>query len=207
MHQIIDFILSTVSGWGYLGIFVLMAIESSAIPFPSEIVIVPAGYLVHKGEMDFFLVLISGITGSILGALINYYFALILGRRFIHKYGHHFFMPPEKLEAAETFFQKHGAFSTFSGRLIPVIRQLISIPAGLAKMGLPKFIFYTAFGAGIWVTILTLLGYFIGQNEDLIKEYLRTITIILIIALIFGTYAYLRITKARNAKSLASKED
>lgn len=190
MQQFIDFVVAVVSGWGYIGIFVMMAIESSVIPLPSELVMIPAGYLVFKGEMQFIWVLISGTTGSIFGAVVNYYFAMFIGRKFIQKYGKYFFLEMDKLLYVERFFYKHGAFSTFSGRLIPVVRHLISIPAGLAKMNMAKFVFYTGVGAGIWVTILTILGYFIGQNEALIKQYLHIITIAVLVFLVIAALIY-----------------
>lgn len=177
----------------------MMAIESSVIPLPSEVVMIPAGYLVFKGEMNLAWVLASGTAGSVFGAVANYYFAMIVGRRFIKKYGKYFFIPPEKLETVEGFFHKHGSFSTFSGRLIPVIRHLISIPAGIAKMNMSKFIFYTAVGAGIWVAILTALGYFIGQNEVLLHQYLRTITIVVIAFLLALSALYITIHKKNNS--------
>lgn len=192
MHQLIDFILVTVSNWGYAGIFIMMAIESSVIPLPSEVVMIPAGYLAYTGQMNIFWVIFYGTTGSIFGAVVNYYAAMILGRRFINKYGKYFFLPHEKLVSIESFFHKHGSFSTFSGRLIPVVRHLISIPAGLAKMNMAKFIFYTGTGAFIWVTILTVLGYFIGQNQSLITEYLRYITVFVLVALVIGAVLYLK---------------
>jgi len=200
MHQLIDFIVSTVSSWEYIGIFIMMAIESSVIPLPSEVVMIPAGYLVYKGEMQLIWVLASGTFGSIAGAVVNYYFAMFVGRRFIKKYGKYFFIPEEKLETVEKFFHKHGAISTFSGRLIPVVRHLISIPAGLARMNMPKFIFYTGIGAGIWVTILTVLGYFIGQNESLIKQYLKGITIATLVLLAVGLWVYIQWHNKKNMK-------
>lgn len=197
MQQMIDFIVSTVSGWGYIGIFIMMAIESSVIPLPSEVVMIPAGYLVSKGEMEWIPVLLSGTLGSIFGALVNYYFAMIVGRKFIKKYGKYFFLPADKLVLVEQFFYKHGSFSTFSGRLIPVIRHLISIPAGLARMNIPKFIFYTGTGAGIWVAVLTALGYFIGQNEELLHEYLKLITFVVLGFLTIGLVFYIRLNKSK----------
>ncbi len=177
MSEIIEFILFTVADWGYGGIFALMLIESSFVPFPSEVIMIPAGYLAFKGEMSVTFVVLFGLLGSIVGAYINYFLAMFLGRPILFKYGKYFFLEQKKLDKVQEFFNKHGVFSTFFGRLIPVIRQLISIPAGFARMNFAKFTFYTSLGAGIWVLILTLLGYFIGQNEMLIKEYLHIITL------------------------------
>ncbi len=161
---------------GYPGIFLLMAIESSFIPFPSEIVLIPAGYLAYQGEMNIFLILISAILGSLVGAFVNYFIALYLGRRFILRFGKYFFISEETLAKLDAFFQNHGHISTFTGRLIPGIRQLISIPAGIAKMNKVEFTLYTALGAGIWSLVLILLGYFIGQEQELLQKYLKEIT-------------------------------
>lgn len=201
IHQIIDFIVQTVSQWGYIGIFIMMAIESSVIPLPSEVVMIPAGYLVFKGEMQLIPVILSGTFGSLAGAVVNYYFAQIVGRKFIKKYGKYFFIPPEKLEQVEKFFHSHGSVSTFSGRLIPVIRHLISIPAGLASMDMKKFAFYTTTGAAIWVGILTALGYFIGHNEELIGKYLPIITISVIAALVIILIIYIKMHRKKTAKA------
>lgn len=161
---------------GYPGIFLLMAIESSFIPFPSEIVLIPAGYLAYQGEMNIFLILISAILGSLVGAFVNYFIALYLGRRFILRFGKYFFISEETLAKLDAFFQNHGHISTLTGRLIPGIRQLISIPAGIAKMNKVEFTLYTALGAGIWSLVLILLGYFIGQEQELLQKYLKEIT-------------------------------
>ncbi|HIP15508.1 MAG TPA: DedA family protein [Sulfurimonas autotrophica] len=176
--------------WGYLGIFIMMAIESSFIPFPSEVVLVPAGYLASKGDMSISYILGSALAGSLLGAFINYYLALTLGRRFLLQFGKYFFISPQTLERMENYFQKHGHISTFTGRLIPGIRQLISIPAGLARMNRAEFALYTTLGAGIWAFILTLLGYFIGSNEALMHQYLKEITIIILVLLIILVWIY-----------------
>tara|TARA_R110002073_G_scaffold69773_4_gene172884 strand:+ start:2386 stop:2916 length:531 start_codon:yes stop_codon:yes gene_type:complete len=167
-----------------------MLLESSFIPFPSEVVMVPAGYLASKGEMNIFLVILCGILGSLLGALINYYLAAIFGRPFLLRYGKYVMFNEDNLQKMEDFFARHGHISTFTGRLIPMIRQYISLPAGLARMNLSTFCFYTTLGAGIWVIILTLLGYFIGENESLIKEYLRAIIISLVVACLLGLTVY-----------------
>lgn len=188
--DIIIWIVSTVSSLGYAGIFILMLIESSFIPFPSEVIMIPAGYLASKGEMNMLTVIFCGISGSLFGALINYYLAIYLGRPLLLKYGKYVMFKEHHLLQMESFFARHGHISTFTGRLIPMIRQYISIPAGLARMKLPIFCFYTSLGAGIWVTILSFLGYFIGENEMLIKEYLRDIIIALIACCVIGIIVY-----------------
>jgi len=190
LNEIVDFIVQTVGSLGYIGIFLMMFLESSFFPFPSEVVMVPAGYLAFKGEMSMSLAIICGILGSLSGALFNYYLAIKFGRSFLIKYGKYFFVNQETITKMENFFKEHGPISTFSGRLIPAVRQYISFPAGLAKMNIFLFSIYTSLGAAIWVIILVLLGYFIGDNEVLIKEYLRyiVIAILLIIALIIAIY-------------------
>jgi membrane protein DedA with SNARE-associated domain len=194
LSNIINFIVDTVGSLGYAGIFFMMFLESSFFPFPSEVVMIPAGYLAYKGEMNIFLVVFFGILGSLAGAIFNYYFALKLGRVFLLKYGKYFFIKDETIFKMEEFFSKHGHISTFFGRLIPVVRQYISLPAGLSKMNLFVFSIYTSLGAGIWVIILTLLGYFLGGNEELLKEYLHQIVIsLLIIIAIFSFIYYLRV--------------
>jgi membrane protein DedA with SNARE-associated domain len=196
MHAIVKFIVSTVGSLGYAGIFFMMFLESSFFPFPSEVVMVPAGYLAHKGNMSFTFALAMGILGSIAGAVFNYYLAYKFGRPGILK-----LIKEDKLKKLEDFFENHGHISTFTGRLIPGVRQYISLPAGLAKMNLFAFIFYTALGAGIWVFVLTLLGYIIGQNEYLIKKYLHQITIITIILVAILIIVYIKVKKRKKSKS------
>ena len=177
LHDIVTFLVDTIGTWGYTGIFLLMFLESSFFPFPSEVVMIPAGYLAYKGEMSLVFALLAGICGSLGGALFNYYLSVKLGRKLILKYGHYIWFEEEQLVKLENFFKSHGEISTFNGRLIPGIRQYISLPAGLARMNLLRFSIYTSLGAGLWVAILIALGYFLGSNEELIKEYLRIITI------------------------------
>jgi len=182
---IATFFMDRFKDMGYTGIIVLMTIESSFIPFPSEIVIPPAAYLASKGDMNFFLVILSGVVGSILGALVNYYLALYLGRAVIYKLAdtkimHLMMIDKNKIQQSEEYFRKYGNMSTFIGRLIPAVRQLISIPAGLAKMNMKMFLFYTAIGSAIWNTILALLGYYFGENEQLFKQYYSEIKYIII---------------------------
>ncbi len=192
MEAIVTFIVDLVGDLGYLGIFFMMLLESSFFPFPSEVVMVPAGYLVYKGEMNMFYAVFAGILGSLAGALINYYIAKRWGRAAMLRWGRYLFLDEQKLEKMESFFSRHGHISTFSGRLIPGVRQYISFPAGLAKMRLGSFSLYTSLGAGIWVAILALLGYYLGGQEALLKEYLHYITAAIIIALVILAFFYVK---------------
>ncbi len=157
----------------YYGIIVLlMALESSFFPFPSEVVIPPAGYLASKGELNLLAVIFAGSLGSVLGALFNYYVSRRWGRTAVMVLGAKFGFKDSHLRRVEQFFIRHGEVTTFIGRLLPGIRQYISLPAGLGKMHLGKFILYTAAGAGIWVIVLALIGFYVGANEVLVKQCL-----------------------------------
>ncbi|MFP4332770.1 MAG: DedA family protein [Campylobacterales bacterium] len=192
MGEIVNFIVESIGALGYWGIFLLMFLESSFFPFPSEVVMVPAGYLAFKGEMNIYIAILWGALGSLGGALFNYYLSMFLGRRAVLRFGKYFFMDEDKLSRVEAFFKEHGHISTFSGRLIPGVRQYISLPAGLARMNIFTFSIYTTLGAGIWVAILAYLGYFIGGNEELIKEYLRSIIIVILFLLLIGALIYMK---------------
>lgn len=153
-----------------------MSVESSFIPFPSEVVIPPAAYLASKGEMNIYFVVLSGVAGSLVGAWINYFLARSLGRVIVfdlvsHKFAKYLLLSKAKVERAEEHFLKYGGITTFVGRLIPAIRQLISLPAGFSKMNFAAFTFYTALGAGFWVSVLAALGYYFGENEELLMRY------------------------------------
>ena len=157
--------------WGYAFIFAFMAIESSFVPFPSEIVMLPAGFLAARGELtlhlpaaDLALAIAVGVAGSLAGAYFNYFLSRWLGEPFLRRYGKWFFVKPEALDRAEEVFNRYGAVTTFVCRLIPVIRQLISIPAGLSGMPLGKFTLFTGLGAGIWTAILAATGYVLGRT-------------------------------------------
>lgn len=187
-----QWLVDMVSGLGYAGIVLFMAIESTVIPVPSEVIMIPAGYLVAQGKMDMTLVILSGTVGSVLGALINYFGALWIGRPVLERYGRYFFVKPQNLQKMDIFFVRHGAISTFIGRLVPGARHLISIPAGLSRMNLTVFGFYTALGAGIWCAVLAFLGYYIGGNEALIKEYVHEIVMALLAgaAIVIAVYLW-----------------
>lgn len=166
----IPFIEWALEHLSYWTIVLLMSIESSFIPFPSEVVIPPAAYMAASGDgsMTFGGIVIFGTLGALIGALINYYLGLWLGRPLVHKFarskaGAFLLLSEEKLDKAESYFVKHGKVSTFIGRLVPGIRQLISIPAGLAKMKVPSFMAFTALGAGAWNLILALIGWYLEK--------------------------------------------
>ena len=188
LHDIIDFIVSSVSSWGYAGIFVMMFLESSFFPFPSEVAMIPAGYLAHKGEMSLALAFISGTLGSLLGAIFNYYLCYFFGREIVLKYGKFVGITHEKMDKFEAFFNKHGEISTFNSRLIPGIRQYISLPAGLAKMNVFRFCLFTTLGAGIWCAVLLGVGYFLGSNPDEQTLLVITIALLTVVAVISAIY-------------------
>ncbi|MBI4583477.1 MAG: DedA family protein [Planctomycetes bacterium] len=142
----------------------MMFLESSFFPFPSEIAMIPAGYLASQGRMDAALAFLAGLAGSLLGATFNYYVSLWVGLPLLRRYGKYFFFDERKLERCNRIFLRHGEITTFVCRLIPVVRQYISLPAGLARMNLFRFGLYTGLGAGIWVAILTAFGYWVGIN-------------------------------------------
>ena len=197
---VVDYLLLVISKAGYIGIFIGMTIESSFIPFPSEAVLIPAGALVARGQMNFFFVFLAGILGSLTGALINYYLALYLGRPtvdfLISKYGKIFLLSQKNLRKSDEYFEKHGEATTFIGRLIPVVRQFISLPAGFSRMNLFKFIFYTTLGAGIWAIILIFVGYFFGSSIS--SEIKITISVItLLLALVTGLIYFVRKRKSK----------
>ncbi len=197
LDTVTTFIVNTVGGLGYWGIFIMMFLESSFFPFPSEVVMIPAGYLSYKGDMDISMAIFAAIMGSLAGAFLNYYIALIFGRNFLLRYGKYILFDKRKIDSMDKFFKKHGHISTFSGRLIPVVRQYISFPAGLSKMNIYIFSLFTVLGAGIWVTILASIGYFVGANEELAKGYIHSALGYIILFLIVIVAIYAKMQKSR----------
>lgn len=197
-HGLVEWLVEVVGALGYPGIVSLMFLESSFFPFPSEVVMPPAGYLAHDGRMNIVLVILCGIAGSLLGALFNYWLAAKWGRKFFERFGRYFFVKPEALDKAEAFFEKHGHIGTFTARLLPVIRQYVSLPAGIARMNLARFCLYTAAGSGIWVTILSLAGYFLGGRLD--PSVLKKITVglILFCAVVIAVYVVRAVRRDRS---------
>ncbi len=197
-ESIITWLVTTISTWGYKGIFILMSIESSFIPFPSEVSLIPAGILIAEGSMTWLVVLFAAIMGSIVGALINYYLALHLGRsvtkKLLIKYGKLLLIQEKMITKSEEYFKNHGEMTIFVSRLLPAIRQLISLPAGFARMDLKRFCGYTALGSGLWSAIVVWVGYFYGSNQAAIHQHLTTLTfgVIAIVAVSVGVYVIAR---------------
>jgi membrane protein DedA with SNARE-associated domain len=202
LERFVDWLLQTLLALGYPGIVALMAMESSILPVPSELVMPPAGYWAAKGQMSFVVALGCGVLGSIIGALVNYFGAQWIGRPLIQRYGKYVLLSERNLQRSERFFAEHGEISTLIGRLFPVIRHLISIPAGLHRMPLPKFILYTALGAAVWCTILTFIGYFLGQHEGMLRHeeihrYVTWVLVALVPVTLVVVLIYVRRRRAR----------
>jgi len=201
---IIDWYMSNIN---YFTIFILMTIESTFIPLPSELLLPPAAWLASQGQMNFSLIVLSATLGCCFGALINYTLSYYLGRALIYrlaesKYARFFFINRAKLEHAENYFVENGNTSTFIGRLVPGVRHLISIPAGLAKMNLKKFILYTFLGSALWNTILSALGYYFGKNQEMLMKYFDELKyVFLVLGVIFVLYLILVKGKKNKKKS------
>ena len=202
--------------WGFLMVFFFMAVESSFIPFPSEIVMIPAGFMAARSELlfgtppvDAAMAVQCGTLGSLLGAYVNYYLSLLLGRPILLRYGKYVFLKPDTIESAEAVFRKYGDITTFVCRLLPAIRQLISIPAGLSKMPLGKFTFYTALGAGIWSAVLAGIGWYLAslagdmtyrdmvfKGRDILKAHFLWIILGAAVAVAVYAAAHMAVSKA-----------
>jgi membrane protein DedA with SNARE-associated domain len=200
MTAFLNWLVEAIGTMGYSGILFLMFIESTFIPLPSELVIPPAGYLIYQKQMNWIGVIASGTAGSVLGALFNYGIAIYLGRPIILRYGKYVGVSENHFRKGEDFFLRHGNISTFIGRLILGVRHYISFPAGLCRMNLMKFCFYTAFGAGLWVCILAYIGYFVGNNQEKIMEMSRQWTLYVIIGcvLLIAVYIFWHRKKRKN---------
>lgn len=201
MIEHLSFVQDILQHLDYFWVTVLMAVESSFIPFPSEVVVPPAAYRAANGELNIFLVVLFATIGSNIGGLVNYYLAKYLGRPVVYRFaasclGRLCLLSPEKIEDAEGYFKRNGATSTLIGRLIPAVRQLISIPAGLAGMPLGQFLLYTTIGAGAWNVILAALGWFIGKTvpperfAETIQSYSSIIGLSIVGALLIGGGLY-----------------
>lgn len=197
-------LVGTIESGNYGLIVLLIAIESSFIPFPSEIVMIPAGILVFQGKMSFTWAVVAGIVGSLIGSLFNYYLAIYAGRPLIAKYGKYFLIDEKKLASAESYFEKHGPITTFVCRLIPGVRQIISFPAGLCRMNLWLFCLYTTLGAGIWMVILTWFGHYVGSQSEnwqtIWSQHSKAIILGTIAAISVISVTYILIQKKKKKK-------
>ncbi|OGJ12601.1 hypothetical protein A3K62_01575 [Candidatus Pacearchaeota archaeon RBG_16_35_8] len=197
-------LISIISNLGYIGIFLGMMIESTVFPLPSELILIPAGALVARGEMTFSAVFIAAVLGTIIGALINFFLAMFLGRGLVNilikKYGKFLFITEAGLNKMDNYFIRHGEITTFIGRLIPVGRHIISLPAGFSRMNLFKFITYTALGAGIWSAFLIYIGYLFWDRLEWINGHLNSLYVPLLVFALIITITYLLIHKNHNNK-------
>lgn len=183
------FSMSVISFLGYPGVFIMMALESMIFPIPSELVMPFAGFLIAQGKLNFPLVIIFSTFGSLFGSLLSYYIGKYTGDQLVIKYGKYFFLNKSDLEKTHNWFMREGGKTIFISRLVPVVRHLISIPAGIGKMNIKKFCFYTITGATIWNTFLAYLGFIIGENWKIISKYSEYISVpVFIIMLILGIY-------------------
>ena len=176
-EQILDWIVGFVHQFGYIGLFVMTFLESTFVPVPGEVTIVPAGFLIYQGHMHLLPVLLSCILGTMSGSYFTYWFAQQFGVRFVRRYGKYFFFPPHKLSMVQNYFKEHGSVSVFTARLLPGIRHVIAFPAGIAEMKISLFFIYTFLGSTIWTIVLLLVGYFIGSNKGMLLHYILYIKI------------------------------
>ncbi|HPJ79283.1 MAG TPA: DedA family protein [Prolixibacteraceae bacterium] len=197
---IIDWYMAHINYWT---ITLLMAIESSFLPFPSEVIIPPAAWKAAEGDLNIFLVVVFGTLGALIGALFNYYFALYLGRAIVYRFaesklGRMMLLSREGVEKAEAYFVRHGKSSTLIGRLVPAVRQLISLPAGLARMNLKDFILFTAIGSCAWNIILAAMGYFLHTQKELLHRYYTELTWgMLALGVVFVIYLVFKFIKKK----------
>lgn len=173
----VKWLMHIIETLGYPGVFIMSALESTFLPIPSEVTLIPAGYLIHQGTWNGPLVFFLAVTGTLTGSLANYAIAYYCGRYILVKYGRYFFMNEEKLLKMEGYFVRHGSLSIFLGRLVLGVRHFISFPAGLARMDLKKFCLYTLAGGGLWTFILLAVGYLIGDNKELVVSVLPLLKI------------------------------
>ena len=202
VEKLVEYVTLGMSATGYLGLFILMALESMIAPVPSEAVMPFAGYLVLQGRFDFFMALLVSSLGSIFGSVLSYYIGFYGGRPFVLKYGKYLLLEKKHLEWTENWFKKQGQKTIFISRFIPVVRHLISIPAGIAKMAIHKFVIYTFLGATIWNFILLYAGFKLGEHWDKIHQYSRGLDIIFVaLVILFFVYFIWKHRKRKNEKT------
>jgi len=204
LSHFITWLTETIFQLGYPGIVLLMAVESSFLPLPSELIMPPAGYLVSQGRMNGTLAVVAGTVGSVLGALLNYFLAQKLGRPLLYRYHRYLLVSTASLERSEAFFRRHGEIGTFLSRLLPVARHLVSLPAGLAHMRLDRFVAYTAAGAALWCVVLTAIGWYLGRHaaeleREVVQHYSTVATLVLLpaMAILVAVYVLRRRRQTR----------
>ena len=211
MHHLLEIWVGWVQHWGYLGIILLMAMESSVIPVPSEVVIPPAAFLAARGDLSFAGVILAGTLGSYIGAALSYWISLFVGRPVVRRFGKYFFITPEKLERAEVWLQRYEAGGVFFARLLPVIRHLISIPAGIVRMNFWVFSVFTIAGSALWCTVLAYLGHkaFLAQpdllsNPDALVHFIKaqSFWIVLFVAVLAVLYILMLRLSAKRASTV-----
>ncbi len=182
----------------YVAVVLFMALESSFFPFPSEVVVPPAAYLAAQGSVNILIVIFCGILGSVLGAIFNYWISYRFGRGAVIRFGKKFGFAEKKLQKVEEFFERYGDITTFLGRLLPGIRQYISLPAGLGRMHFGKFILYTAIGSTFWVTVLAIAGYFVGENEAKVKLWISKYYLYFLLVIGLGVFIWFLLKRRLN---------
>ncbi|MBI2071459.1 MAG: DedA family protein [Gemmatimonadetes bacterium] len=205
VSNFINWLVETIFQLGYPGIVLLMAVESSFFPLPSELIMPPAGYLAAQGRMNAAWAVVAGTAGSVLGALFNYFLAQKLGRPLLYRYHRYLLVSLSSLERSEAFFRRHGEIGTFLSRLLPVVRHLVSLPAGLAHMRLDRFVGYTAAGAALWCVILTAIGWYVGRHaaeleREVVQRYSTVATLVLLPAMAVAIAIYV-LRRRRQARS------
>ena len=205
LAAIAGFFLSLISILGYAGIVILMMLESMVFPVPSELVMPFVGFKVAEGQFSFILVVIASSLGSLVGSLLSYYIGMIGGTKLINSYGKYLLIDHDDLEKTQKWFQKRGEITIFIARLVPVVRHLISLAAGIAQMNKKKFLLYTLIGATIWNTLLIYLGFILGQNWNEVSTYLEEISLVIVILLIIGVFYYIYRHLQKRAKRSKEK--
>jgi len=200
VEELATWLVKFVHDFGYLGIFVMAFLESTFVPIPSEVTMIPAGFLVHEGKMNFWIVFFVSTVGAVGGALANYFIAYHYGRRFLFAFGKYMFFDHSKMEKLDKYFAIHGEISTFTGRLIPGLRHVISFPAGLAHMDLKKFSIYTGVGGGLWMVTLILVGYLIGGNTEEVHKFMPYVTGVVVFS-VFVMITFYILKHRRNKKA------
>lgn len=192
LSSLTNFIIQTISNSGYLGVFFLMVAESALIPIPSEVIMPFSGYLVSTGKFSIVPVILAGSVGNLVGSLIAYAVGMYLGRGFVLRYGKYVLLKKSHLELAESYFKKYGDRSTFISRLLPAIRTYVSLPAGVAKMNLKRFVAFTFIGSVIWNTALTFIGLKLGQEWESIRKYSNYFDVLVIAIVVIAIVVYLK---------------